>query len=172
MTEDLIYHNSRRRYALLTVGSLVFVVMGAWMIVSTGKWPMGLLAMAFFGMGAVVGARQFFDTRPRLQLTDAGILDRTLGVGLIPWADITGAYVRSINHENFICLLLRDEQAYLSRLPVLKRRLAAANAALGFTPVSVNLSGVDLDADQLLEYILKQSAVAQLPDPGFRPSTP
>ncbi|SNC59722.1 hypothetical protein SAMN06265337_0110 [Hymenobacter gelipurpurascens] len=162
MTEDLIYYNSRKRHALLTLGGLAFVAMGVFMIVTKGNWGLGLITIAFFGTGAAIGAKQFFDTRPRLQITDEGILDRTLGAGLILWTDITDAYVRSINHEYFICLQLRDEQAYLSRLSPLKRKLAGANEALGFTPLSINLSGVDLNPEQLLEYILKQSAAAQL----------
>ncbi|WP_317169659.1 STM3941 family protein [Hymenobacter sp. BT18] len=171
MTEDLIFYNSRKRYALLTFGGLVFVVMGSWLIVKTGNWPLGLVTILFFGTGVVIGIRQLLDTRPRLHITDTGILDRTLGVGLIPWADITDAYVRSINQEYFICLLLRNEEAYLSRLPPLKRKLAAANEALGFTPVSVNLSGVDLNPEQLLEYILKQSAAARLGPANSLPSS-
>ncbi|RPD47704.1 hypothetical protein DNI29_09670 [Hymenobacter sediminis] len=162
MTEDLIYYNSRKRHALLTLGALAFVAMGVFMIVTKGNWGLGLITIVFFGTGAAVGAWQFLDTRPRLRITDEGILDRTLGVGLIPWTDITDAYVRSINQENFVCLQVRDEQAYLSRLSPLKRKLAGANAALGFTPLSINLSGVDLNPEQLLEYILKQSAAAQL----------
>ncbi|UOR07551.1 hypothetical protein MUN82_10740 [Hymenobacter aerilatus] len=162
MTENLIYYNSRKRHALLTLGGLAFVAMGIFMIVTKGNWGMGLITIVFFGACAAVGGWQFFDTRPRLQITDEGILDRTLGVGIILWTDITGAYVQSVNRENFVCLYVRDEQAYVSRLPPLKRKLAGANAALGFTPLSINLSGVDLNPEQLLEYILKQSAAAQL----------
>lgn len=162
MTEDLIYYNSRKRHALLTLAGLAFVAMGIFMIVTKGNWGLGLITIVFFGACAGVGAWQFFDTRPRLQITDGGILDRTLGVGLIPWPDIADAYVRSINRENFICLVLHNEEDYMGRLSPLKRKLAGANAALGFTPLSINLSGVDLSAEQLLEYILKQSAAAQL----------
>lgn len=171
MTENLIYHNSRSRYVLLTLGSLAFVAMGVYMIVTTGKWGLGLVTIAFFGTGVAVGVRQLLDTRPRLQITDEGILDRTLGVGLIPWADITDAYVRGINHEYFICLHVRNEQEYASRLSPLKRRLAQANEALGFTLLSVNLSGVDLNPEQLLEYILKQSALAQLHGSAYPPAS-
>jgi hypothetical protein len=166
MTQDLIYYNSRRRYALLTFCGLAFVVMGVW-ITAKGNWVLGLTTTLFFGACVAVGIWQFVDTRPRLQITDKGILDRTLGVGLIPWADITGAYIRAVHGEHFICLHLRDEQAYLSNLSALKRKLAGANEALGFTPLAVNLSGVNINPEQLLEYILKQSAAAQLQHPGF-----
>lgn len=167
MSEDLIYYNSRWRYALLTLGGLGFVAMGGWVILETGNWAIGWASILFFGACSAVGVWQLFDTRPRLQITDEGILDRTLGVGLIPWVDITGAYVQAINRQYFICLHLRDEQAYLSRLSPLKRKLAGANTALGFTPLSVNLSGVNVSPEQLLEYILKQSAAARLQTPGL-----
>ncbi|KUG08363.1 STM3941 family protein [Solirubrum puertoriconensis] len=165
MTEDLIYYNSRWRYALLTFGGLVFVAMGVWLLVKTENGGAGLITILFFGTGVAVGIWQLADTRPRLRITDEGILDRTLGVGLIHWADIADAYVNAVNHEYFICLHLYNEEEYTSRLSPLRRKLANANQALGFTTISINLSGVDLSPEQLLEYILKQSAAAQLQRP-------
>ena len=162
MAEDLIYYNSRWRYALLVLGGLAFVAVGVWMIVADGKWGLGLVSIFFFGACAAVGAWQFFDSRPRLRVSDAGILDRTLGVGLIKWTDIADAYLRSVNREPFICLVLHNEAAYLAQLSPLKKRLAAANQALGFTPISINLSGVAINPDQVLEYIHKQAAATRL----------
>jgi hypothetical protein len=167
MAEDLIYYNSRWRYALLTFGGLASAAVGVWMIVADGKWGLGLLEIAFFGACAAIGAWQFFDSRPRLQISDAGITDRTLGVGTIRWHDIAGAYVRSVNREFFICLHLRNEAAYVGRLSPLKQKLKAANQALGFTPIAINLSGVAVNPDQVLEYILKQAAATQLVRPDF-----
>jgi hypothetical protein len=162
MTENLIYYNSRWRYGMLVLIGLAFVAMGLWMIVADGEWLIGLLSIVFFGACAGVGVWQFLDTRPRLQITDEGILDRTLAIGLIPWTDITGAYVHAVKQEYFICLHLRNEENYITRLSLLGRKLIAANRALGFTALSINLSGVEIDPEQLLEYILKQSAAAQL----------
>ncbi|AYA35859.1 hypothetical protein D3Y59_01625 [Hymenobacter oligotrophus] len=165
MTEDLIYYNSRWRHALLTFGGLAFVAMGVWLLVKTDKWGLGLVSILFFGACAAVGIWQMVDTRPRLRITDEGILDRTLGVGLIRWTDIADAYVNAVNREHFICLHLHNEEEYVGRLSPLRRKLANANHALGFTTISINLSGVDINPEQLLEYILKQSAAAQLQRP-------
>ena len=162
MTENLIYYNSRWRYGLLVLLGLAFVAAGVWMIVADGEWLMGMLSIVFFGACAAVGIWQFLDTRPRLQITDEGIIDRTLAVGLIPWADITDAYVQAVKQEYFICLHLRNEETYVAQLSPLRRKMTAANRALGFTALSINLSGVEINPDQLLEYILKQSADAQL----------
>lgn len=162
MTEDLIYYNSRSRHALLAAGSLAFVAMGAFIISRQEQVLLGVVTVVFFGACAAVGTWQFFDRRPRLQINEIGILDRTLGIGLVPWVDIEDAYVASINNEHFICLHLENEDAYAGRLSPLKRKLAAANHALGFTHFSINLSGVDLNPEQLLEYILKQAAASRL----------
>ena len=167
MAEDLIYYNSRWRYALLTLGGLVFVAIGVWMIVADGKWGLGLLEIAFFGLCAAVGAWQFFDSRPRLRISNEGITDRTLGVGLIKWTDIEDAYLRYVNNEAFVCLVLRNGAPYMAQLSPLKKRLAAANQALGFTPISINLGGVAINPDQVLEYILKQAAAVRLVQPDF-----
>ena len=167
MAENLIYYNSRWRYVLLVLVGLADVAIGVWMILADGKWALDLVEIFFFGMCAAIGAWQFFDQRPRLQITDAGIIDRTLGVGTISWDDIANAYVRSVNNQHFICLNLRNEAKYLGQLSPLKRKTVAANQALGFTPLSINLSGVDLNPEQLLEYILKQAAATKLVQPDF-----
>jgi len=116
----------------------------------------GWLNIIFFGGCALVAVWQIIDTRPRLIIDDEGILDRTLGVGCIPWSEIQGASLRSIHGNDFICLELQDHEKYLQRTTAVKRALAGANSALGFTPISLNLSGIAVDATDILELIIKR----------------
>jgi len=116
----------------------------------------GWSGIIFFGGCALVAVWQLIDSRPRLIIDEVGIFDRTLGVGVIPWAEIQGAYLRSVSGNDFICLHLRDSDRYLQRTNAVKRALAGANAALGFTPISLNLSGVAADSNDILELILKR----------------
>jgi hypothetical protein len=156
--EKLIIKNSRWKYVLMLVASIGFVVAGIWMVIR-GK-PFGWVGVVFFGSGIPIFVWQLADSRPRLVVDERGVLDRTLGVGLIVWGDIEAAYVRSINGNDFICLELRNREQYWRKLSKVKRAMAAANRSLGFTDFNLNLSGVDVNTDELFELVMKHCQVA------------
>lgn len=100
--------------------------------------------MVFFGAAVVLFSWQLMDARPRLIVDDHGVFDRTLGVGVIPWSEITEAYVRSIKNVDFICLGLRDPRP--AAASPIKRAVAAANKVTGFTALNINRNGTMADA--------------------------
>lgn len=110
-------------------------------MVGKGETLTGGASVLFFGFCAGVALWQIFQNRPRLVVSDAGLLDRTLGVGLIRWDDVEDAYVAHINPQPFICLRLRNPEAYLSGPHPARRSLSRASVAMGFTDLSLNLSG-------------------------------
>jgi hypothetical protein len=160
---------SRSRYALLLAAALAFVVVAA-LILSPGTRPaaslgtpletfVGWAGIAFFGACALVLARQLSDPRPRIVIDDAGVFDRTLGVGVIPWDEIGDAQLRYIGGHPFISLQLRNEEAWLVKLRPMHRRLAAANRALGFGALNLNLSATRADPAQVLHLVRRCAAV-------------
>lgn len=150
--------NSRFKATLLTAGSTGFVVAGTMILIdSKGQDSIGWLSTAFFAACGVVGIQMLFDSRPRLIIDRTGVYDRTIGVGKIPWSEITNAYLKSIDGNDFICLQLRNPNIYQQQLSPTKKFLTKANEALGFTPISLNLSGTNADSYQILELILKYS---------------
>ena len=151
--EKLIIQNSRWKHVLLLIGCIGFVIAGIWMVIH-GK-PFGWLAILFFGSGIPIFIWQISDSRPRLIIDERGVLDRTLGVGLIAWTDIEAAYVRSIGSNDFICLELKNAEEYAQKLSKVKRAMASANRHLGFTDFNLNLSGVDASTDEVFELLMK-----------------
>ena len=119
----------------------------------------GWANIVFFGGAALLFARELVDPRPRLVIDDRGIFDRTLWVGVIDWHDITDAYVRSAHGHAFICLSLRDPMKYTMRLSPLVHRLVSSNHTLGFAELSLNLAGIDLDAEKLRELIVREAVM-------------
>jgi hypothetical protein len=152
---------SRWRNLFLTLAGLAFVGGGIFILLipppSGESRPLliGWGCILFFGACALVGLWQLFDSRPRIILDDEGIFDRSLGPGKIPWGRIEGAYIQSIHGTEFICLQLLDADRHLQNLSAGKRALVELNAQLGFTPISLNLSGTNANAAELLEIILK-----------------
>ncbi|MEZ5330274.1 MAG: STM3941 family protein [Verrucomicrobiales bacterium] len=95
-------------------------------------------------------------------------------MGRIPWSEIQGAYIRTISGNDFICLEVRCPEQYISEAKGIKQALANVNRALGFTPVSLNLSGVAVDTADVLEFIIKrieipteETANASAPSPSL-----
>lgn len=157
-TPLLVIRNSRTRYLVLLCIAAAFVACGVFLVTHVkgeGFW-VGWLCILFFGAGLVLFVRQLFDSRPRVVIDAQGIHDRTLGVGRIPWADIQGAHVRTVHGNAFVCLVLRDPQVWVAKLPRMQQRMTKANLAMGFEALNVNLSGTSEDPESVKELILRQ----------------
>jgi len=155
--ERIVINRSVGKYVVLLICGWAFVAAGVFILWVGGPRWVGWMNIIFFGAGSLVFLWQIFDSRPRLIIDERGILDRTLGVGVIHWADIEGAYTRSIQGNDFICLQLRNTDQYVRRLSKVKRAMIPANEALGFAPLNINLSGIRGMTDRVLELILKKS---------------
>lgn len=183
--DTLVIRSATRKYLVALLGSLAFVVAGILVLLAQapeesprtlailGAW----LCIIVFGGGALVFVSRLMDPRPRVVVDSRGILDRTLGVGLIPWSDIKAAYRSSIGSQDAILLELRDPETYLARLSPSRRAmraLAAEKDVLGFTPLSVNLSWVDANSQEVLKLILKRINETQRPpmEKGASPRPP
>ena len=154
---------SKRVYALTLLGAIGFVAAGAFLI-STGDAKnvrAGWISVVFFGAGIPLFAWQLFNSKPRLILDDQGAYDKTLGVGVIPWHEITGAQLKAAIGGYFVCLELRNPNHWLEKLPLLKRKMVSANAALGFADFNLNLVGTDADPARVHEFVLQKIAANQ-----------
>lgn len=157
--EQIVFKRSHWKIVLLLIVSLTFVAAGAFLVArSPDKW-VGWMSITFFGGCAAVFVWQLLDSRPRLIIDDRGIFDRTLGVGVIPWSEIVDAFPRTIASCRFVCLVLRQPEEYLSRLPRRRRPFASLNRELGFTDFSINLIDIGVDPAELCELIMKRASL-------------
>jgi hypothetical protein len=150
-----VMHASRLRSALLLGGAVAFVAIGA-LLVRAGHPFVGGASVVFFGAGIPKLLRLLLDTRPRLVIDEQGVLDRALGVGLIPWSEITGASVRALSGQRFVCLEVRDPRFFTAQLGSLRRALLRANRALGFPELSLSVSDLPVGADEVVAEIQRQ----------------
>jgi hypothetical protein len=162
---------SRGRLALLLLVALAFVFGGVFILLvghDLRATLTGWSSIVFFGACAAVFVVQLLDARPRVVIDDAGVFDRSLRVGVIPWREILGAEVREAAQNRFIALRLRDPHKFTSRLGAVHRGLAQTNTALGFEPLNLNLSAVDAYAYALAELIGKQAELRRETDGTYR----
>ena len=155
----LVIKSSRLLYIILLICTLGFVVGGIFLIIKGEAVLIGWASIIFFGGGIPLFLWQLMDSRPRLIIDDEGVYDRTLKIGKISWEDVEGGYVKNISGSNFICLELKNEEKYLSQLNSIGKAAVSANVKLGFTPISLNLSGISEDPYEILNLILKLSKI-------------
>jgi len=120
------------RLALMLLVAMGFVI-GAVQVLATHRGPalptsaFALAAIVFFGACAAVIARKVFSERPSLCIDDKGLTDHAsaLGVGLIPWRDISGVQIVAASNQRFLQVNVHAPQAYLARANPLQRRMMA-----------------------------------------------
>jgi hypothetical protein len=108
----------------------------------------GWFGVVFFGLCLVAILFQLFRRGPTVIIDEVGVLDRRLGIGPIPWQDISSVSITQVKRQRFISLWLRNEDDYLSRVPVWRRKLAQANQAMGFSPFSIAFTGLTPGLDE------------------------
>jgi hypothetical protein len=159
--EEIQIKNNRQKYLVLLIAAMGFVAGGIFMILHprspADRW-IGWMSLIFFGSGVPLFGKKISESGPRLIINDQGIFDRTLGIGTIPWSEITGAYIKSIKDNDFICLELRNPEMWSNQLSGIRKAAVSANKALGFTEFSVNLVGAAADATAIHELIIKKIA--------------
>lgn len=115
--------SSRSKYIALLIVAIGFVVCGSFILLIGGPVLIGWMSIIFFSAGIPLFTWQIFNRRPRLKIDDTGIEDQTLGVGKIAWEDIRGAFVKTIQGNDFICLKLIDPEKYIGKLNTVKKAM-------------------------------------------------
>ena len=151
----IIVKNCRMENTFWLILCLPFVTAGIGLIVTGDR--VGWLVTLLFGLCVLGFIRRITDASPRLIIDEQGVIDCMLGAGRIPWADIKGAYVASVKGCDFLCFELNDPKKYRQRLSRLKRMLASVSRLMGFTDFTLNLSGVDASAAEILKLVKKYS---------------
>jgi hypothetical protein len=160
-TLPLVFKCWKTHFLAYSLGAALGALAGALMIMADEAPILGWILALCCGGGSAILFWQVIDPRPRLVIDSMGITDRTLHVGRIAWSDIDAAYIRSIEGVEFICLVVRDSELYLAGVSPIRRKLMRVNRLLGFTDLNLNLAGLAVRADEVLQLIRQRASVAQ-----------
>ena len=163
------------RLMVLLMACCAFVALGVALALSDdgmAQWA-GWGNIAFFGTGVGVVLWQLRLGRVRIVMDETGVLDRTLGVGVIPWSEIVDAQLNWVGGHAFVGLVLRDPAPWIARLPRRLRTLVRGNAALGMLPLNLNLGLTRADPLHVLAQVRRRcGAVVEPPAPSAVSSKP
>lgn len=160
---------------LLGAGSLIFVLIGLWMLLTPGHVLdngtilvtllgvmsfriVGIVTIVFFGFCAVYIGRKMYDDRPGLIINDEGITDCSSGaaVGLVKWRNITGIRTTEIVGQKFISLDVNNADEIIADTQGAQRKLVAANNKLYKSPVHIAATSLKCSFEELEKMIVVQ----------------
>jgi hypothetical protein len=132
----------------------------------------GWIGLATFACMLAASLRLALQRRPPIVIDDRGIEDRLTGYGLIPWAEIRGAYYTEMGsgHGKYLSLDVDHPETYVAKLPPHRRLLARANAVFGLTRVMLNFSLLTPGPDHAMDAIRRHLAARENFSPARCPT--
>lgn len=136
MNSEIKIPLNKIKITLLTIGSILFVVAGYFMLWSF----IGIIAILFFGATGIYGLIKLFDSKTGLKIDSNGITDNSnaTGIGLIIWNDIYQIRSEQVASEKFIMIDLIEPEKYIKKAGNgIKARLMKTNMRIYGTPISI-----------------------------------
>jgi hypothetical protein len=164
LSDETIIPLSRTKILLLIIGAAAFAALGLWLfylddqtITHMGRDPefvhgVGLAAIIFAGLCAILGARKLFDRRPGLRFTTAGIVDNASGVavGLVPWSDITGTEIYRVSRTRMLVVKVTDPEKYIAVGGAMRRSVNRMNFNMCGSPIVLSPNTLAIKFDELV----------------------
>lgn len=158
---------SKTKLIIGIIFSLIFVVLSYFMMTTINEGYsvaysifikiFCVLGILFFGTTGLYGIRKMFDNKFGLTIDDNGITDNSnmSSIGLISWTDITEIKTRQEKSTSFLLIFINDNDKYLEKANVLKRRLMKGNMNMYGTPLSIISNTLNYNFDAL-ERLVKE----------------
>jgi len=164
----IVVRTSRTRLFLLLLGSLAFVAAGLHMAIRTPfLFPLGLVALLFFGACGGVILKRLVGHRIALVVDRNGIVDKSTATpaGRIDWEAISRiGIVRGARDARFIGIDVHNREALYAR--VKQPGMLRANAQMFEYPVQIAEVTLDRTAEELVTLLeecrLNKKARAQM----------
>lgn len=164
--EPLVVRLARWRFILLALLMSPFALIGLFAVAEDDPAArfMGLVFLAIFGGLAGFALLKIIQHKPVLILSDEGIDDKRLKLGVIPWSEVVRAYELPYLWYKNVQLQVRNPEPFKRNQPMLVRNISELNAAFGWAPFVLVTANTDTPASKVVDYIYQQLAY-QWPTP-------
>ena len=162
---DFVARTSRRRTALLILGSIAFVALGAWMAGLMGPIPVsrrlgpemtvfwGWTCIVFFGLCAASGAKIWWQNAEQLRIGEAGITYLRWSDQIIPWSEVNDVSEWNYKGTRTIVLHLRNPSLFPGK--GLRGLIGQANRRLIGGHIGISMTSMDRSFDEAMTAIAK-----------------
>jgi len=164
--ERMEIYSSKKKSFLLLIGSLVFVVLGIWLLLETDNltsWRannptltrgIGLVSILFFGLGIFISTRRLFKSELALIITSEGINvnPKKSLLDFIKWDDIQKIEEIKIQNTRIVIIRVKNPQHWLDKeTSSFRRKLMQFNLTNYNSPFNISAAGLDISSDKLVE---------------------
>ena len=155
---------SKQKLFLMLIGSIIFVTIGFWFLISPPKISnpvlgnpvliaiTGLGSILFFGLGIFIFIKKLSDKSPGLIITGEGFTDNSSGVsaGFVSWRDLLEIKETVVFNQKLLMFIVKNPENYINRQPnPLKRKAMEVNYKSFGSPISVSANGLECDFNEL-----------------------
>jgi len=172
-TERIEIKLSKSKLTLLFLGSIIFVGLGVWYVISPPKvnisifsnptvvFIVGLACILFFGLMGFFIFKKLIDNSPGLIISDDGVFDNSSGVsvGFVPWTDILEIKETKVLNQTFINLVVKNPQDYIDRQKsAFKRKYIQVNYKSYGTVIGISANGLKIKFKELKALLIEKFA--------------
>lgn len=162
---------SKQKMYLMLFGSIIFVVIGTWLVVNPPKSnhpifgnPMvilisGISAIIFFGYTAFILFKKLPDNKPGLIINSEGIIDNSSGVsaGIVLWTDIIEISTANVMTQKFLMFIVKNPEEYINRQNgIVKRKAMEINYKTYGSPISISANTLDTNFEELYKLLKRK----------------
>ena len=161
---------SKKKIALLLLGSIAFVAGGIWIATNPERFIPnifritdpeiirigGIVGILFFGATGIYGIKKLFDKKVGLIIDSDGITDNSnaSGIGLIEWNDITEIRTKQVMSTKFLLIDISNPEKYIGKAKNgMQAKLMKANINMYETPLSITSNTLKFDFGELEKLI-------------------
>jgi hypothetical protein len=152
-------HVSRKIYGAVLALSILGLAAGIYGLVIGKDYEQIKMALVvlFFVLTTIMCGRELMDDSPRIVVDARGIERRRHGAMTIGWEDIDGAYLKAFSRlfggKYYVCLEMKNPGKYLEDMAWYWKLVAKLDRPKQLTPISLSLTGLDVDAQALMDAI-------------------
>ena len=162
---------SKQKMYLMLFGSIIFVVIGTWLVVNPPKSnhpifgnPMvilisGISAIIFFGYTAFILFKKLPDNKPGLIINSEGIIDNSSGVSprIVLWTDIIEISTANVMNQKFLMFIVKNPEEYINRQNgIVKRKAMEINYKTYGSPISISANTLDTNFEELYKLLKRK----------------
>jgi len=156
---------SKRKLLLLTGGSIVFVLIGAWMLMldvatiesyrrfnnPTITHSIGFLSVVLFSLMAFLYYKKVSDNQPGLVFSPSGIAHNSsiFSSTFIPWTDIAGSDITKKYNQKLLMISLKQPEKYIECSNVWMKTLNTLNQTFYGSPITILTNTLETDIHEL-----------------------
>ncbi len=169
--QQIIIPTKRRFILFALLGSILFVIIGIYMINSepNRKYSLtflktwGLIGTSFFGLTGLYCLKKLFDNKPGLIIDENGLWNNSSIISnhTIKWNELSGVGLRKIRNEKILFLYFTDDKSFIMKFNLIERFFMRISLSLHNSPIGISTRSLKYDIDKLnreIKYRIKNWA--------------